>query len=78
VKTIAITIDEETLRFIDQYQRSSGRYRSRSAFVRAAIRAYAARESERRSRARELRIIRQHKNLLDRQLKAMVRTQANP
>jgi Arc/MetJ-type ribon-helix-helix transcriptional regulator len=78
MKTIAITVDEETLRLIDQLHRSSRRFRSRSAFVRAAIRAYASQERERRSRERELRVIRENKRLLDRQLKAMVKEQANP
>jgi Arc/MetJ-type ribon-helix-helix transcriptional regulator len=78
VKTIAITIDEETLELMNQLQRSSRRFRSRSAFVRSAVRAYAARERERHSRERELRAIRENKRLLDRQLKALVKTQAKP
>lgn len=78
MKTIAITIDDETLGLIDELHRSSRRFRSRSALVRAAIRAYASLERERRSRERELRVIRENKALLDRQLKAMVKEQATP
>jgi Arc/MetJ-type ribon-helix-helix transcriptional regulator len=78
MKTIAITIDEETLGMIDQLHRSSRRFRSRSALVRAAIRAYAARERESRSRARETQVIRENKRLLDRQLRALVKEQATP
>ena len=78
MRTIAITIDDETLGLIDQLHRSSRRFRSRSALVRAAIRAYASLERERRSRERELRVIRENKALLDRQLKAMVKEQATP
>jgi Arc/MetJ-type ribon-helix-helix transcriptional regulator len=78
MRTIAISIDDETLGLIDQLHRSSRRFRSRSALVRAAIRAYASLERERRSRERELRVIRENKALLDRQLKAMVMEQATP
>ena len=76
MKTIAITIDEETLGLIDQLHRSSRRFRSRSAFVRAAIRAYAAREQERHARERELRVVRENKRKLDRQIEALVKAQA--
>ncbi len=78
MKTIAITIDEETLGLIDRLHRSSRRFRSRSALVRAAIRAYAVQERERRSRARETQVIRENKRLLDRQLRALVKEQATP
>ena len=78
MKTIAITVDDETLSLMDRLHRSSRRFRSRSALVRAAIRAYAAQESERRARVRELEVIRENKQLLDRQLKALVREQATP
>jgi Arc/MetJ-type ribon-helix-helix transcriptional regulator len=61
---------------MDRLRRSSRRFRSRSALVRAAIRAYAAQERERRSRERELRVFRENKSLLDRQPRALVREQA--
>jgi metal-responsive CopG/Arc/MetJ family transcriptional regulator len=76
MKTIAITIDEETLRLVDQIHRSSRRFRSRSSLIRAAIRDYAVRERERRSEAHERRVFRDNKRLLDRQLKALVKAQA--
>jgi Arc/MetJ-type ribon-helix-helix transcriptional regulator len=78
MKTIAITVDEETLDLIDRLHRSSRRFRSRSAMVRAAIRVYAAQEQERRSREREARVIRENKRLLERQLRALVKEQAIP
>jgi Arc/MetJ-type ribon-helix-helix transcriptional regulator len=78
MKTIAITVDEETLDLIDRLHRSSHRFRSRSALVRAAIRAFAAQEHERRSREREAQVIRENKRLLDRQLRALVKEQATP
>jgi Arc/MetJ-type ribon-helix-helix transcriptional regulator len=78
MKTIAITIDDETLGLMERLHRSSPQFRSRSALVRAAIRAYAAQERERRSREREYRVIRQNKSLLDRQLRALVTEQEAP
>jgi len=78
VNTIAITIDEETLGLLNRLLRSSPRFRSRSALVRAAIRAYAAQERQRRERARERQVIRENKRLLDRQLRALVKEQATP
>jgi Arc/MetJ-type ribon-helix-helix transcriptional regulator len=77
MKTIAITIDEETLGLMDRLHRSSRRFRSRSALVRAAIRAFAVQDQERRSRAREAQVIRKNKRLLDRQLRVLVKEQAN-
>jgi len=76
MKTIAITIDEASLDLIDRLHGPSRRFRSRSALIRAAIRAYATRERERRTRARERRVIRENKRLLDRQLRALVKEQA--
>lgn len=76
MKTIAITIDEETLDLIEQILRSSRRFRGRSALVRAALRAFAAQESESRARARELRAVRENSRLLDRQLSALIKEQA--
>ena len=76
MKTIAITVDEETLALIDELHGSSEKFRSRSALVRAAIREYAALEKKRSEEEREREIIRKNKNLLDRQLKALIAEQA--
>ncbi len=76
MKTIAITIDKETLDLMERILRSSRRFRSRSALVRAALRAYAAQESESLARARELRAMRENKRLLNRQLRALIKEQA--
>jgi Arc/MetJ-type ribon-helix-helix transcriptional regulator len=76
VKKTAIPIDEETLGLIDRRLRSSRRFRSRSALVRAAIRAYAARDREERSRERETRVIRENERLLNRQLRVLEKEQA--
>jgi metal-responsive CopG/Arc/MetJ family transcriptional regulator len=76
MRKVALWIDEETLRLTDQLQRASKQYRSRSALFRAAIRAFARRK--RSARSEERRVIRENKNLLHRQLTALVRGQANP
>lgn len=76
MKTIAITIDEQTLKLVDQLHRSSKQFRSRSALIRAAIRDYAVRERERRSQEHERKVFRDNKRLLDRQLRALVKEQA--
>ncbi len=78
MKTIAITIDEETLAMIEELSGRSNLFRSRSALVRAAIRDYAAKLRRRIKEEREREIIRKNKDLLDRQLKALVEEQAQP
>jgi len=76
MKTIAITIDEETLGLLETLC-SSRRFCSRSALIREAIRAYLAHEFRRRVEARERQVIRKNKRSLDRQLRALVKEQAN-
>ncbi len=76
MKTIAITVDEETLALIDDLYGSSTKFRSRSALVRAAIREYAEQVQRRREEEREREIIRKNKDLLDRELKALIAEQA--
>ncbi len=75
MKTIAITVDEETLALIDNLG-SSTKFRSRSALVRAAIREYAEQVQRRREEEREREIIRKNKDVLDRELKALIAEQA--
>ena len=76
MKTIAITVDEETLVLIDELQGLSTQYQSRSALIRAAIRDYSARLRRRLEEDRERELIQQNKELLDKQLKALVEEQA--
>lgn len=77
MKTIAVTIDEETLDRVDELA-SFGRYPSRSALVRAALGGYVARERRLREEERDLRIIREHKESLADELAALVAEQAEP
>ena len=76
MKTIAVTIDEETLVRIDALRASSNRFSSRSALVRASLGAYVASERRRAEEDRERRIIQEHKLTLNRQLEALVTEQA--
>ncbi len=75
MKTIAVTIDEETLDRVDELA-SSDRYSSRSALVRTALAGYVARERRRREEDRERRIIQEHKESLADELTALVAEQA--
>ena len=76
MKTIAITIDEETLAEIDDLDSSSSRYGSRSALVRDALAAFVARERRWAEEERERQVIRDHKLSLDEELEALVGDQA--
>ena len=76
MKTIAITVDEETLDLIDKLLGSASEFRSRSALVRAAIREYAAQVHKRLEEERERELVHKNKDLLDKQLKALVEEQA--
>ncbi len=76
MKTIAVTIDEETLDRVDELAASSDRYTSRSALVRAALDGYVARERRLREEDRERRIISEHKESLADELAALVAEQA--
>ncbi len=75
MKTIAVTIDEATLDRMDELTSSSERYSSRSAFVRAALSWYVARERRLLDEDRERRIVRKHKESLTKELTALVAAQ---
>ena len=75
MKTIAVTIDDETLDRVDELA-SSDQYSSRSALVRAALAGYVARERRQREEDRERRIIQEHKESLADELTALVAEQA--
>jgi Arc/MetJ-type ribon-helix-helix transcriptional regulator len=78
MRTIAITIDEETLALLDELARASRRRRSRSALVRAAIRQFAQRRHREEIEARDRDILRKHKKRLARQASALIAAQAGP
>jgi metal-responsive CopG/Arc/MetJ family transcriptional regulator len=80
VKTIAISIDEPTLRSIDRFVRGqggSGR-RSRSEVVRRALQEFLARHEQIASEEREREIWQRHAKRIARQAKALIAEQAEP
>ena len=78
MKTIAITVDDGTLKLLDQLVERSGRARSRSALVRTALREFAERARHREIEAREGRILTEHRKRLARETAALMKVQARP
>lgn len=79
MKTIAITIDEETLRELDRFL--AGRratWRSRSRLAREALREFLAHQRRRAEEEHEREVFRRHRAKLRRQAAALVRDQAIP
>ncbi len=76
MKTIAVTLDEESLDLLSQL--SSDLYPSRSALVRAAIKAFAENERRRREEEREQKVLHRNRDKLARQARALVEDQALP
>ena len=75
MKTIAITIDDATLKLLDEL-RDGGSHRSRSALVRMALREFAERERRRAIEAKESAIVRKHRKRLAQQVRALISEQA--
>ena len=78
MKTIAATIDDATLRLLDELSASEPRRRTRSALVRAALREYAERERRRADEERERAVFRKHREQLAREARGLVAQQARP
>ena len=88
MKTIAISIDEETLRALTRITRDQGRRRSRggrpvralnrSELVRRAVREFVERQERTHREAGERQVFARHRELLDRQAAALVGEQAEP
>lgn len=78
MKTIAVTIDEATLRLLDDLTAGEPRRRTRSALVRAALREFAERERRRRIEEREREIFRKSRKQLAREARLLVAAQARP
>ena len=76
MKNIAITIDEATLKLLDELSGTSRTRRNRSALVRTALREFAQRERRRASEATEHEILRKHRKRLARQTRLLVAEQA--
>jgi metal-responsive CopG/Arc/MetJ family transcriptional regulator len=78
MKTIAVTMDDATLRLLEQLSTSEPGRRTRSALVRAALREFAERERRRLNEEREREIFRKHRQQLAREARRLVQQQARP
>jgi metal-responsive CopG/Arc/MetJ family transcriptional regulator len=76
MKTIAVSIDEATLKLLDKLAESSSRHRNRSALVRTALREFAGRERNHEVEAKEGELFRKHRKRLARQARALIAEQA--
>jgi metal-responsive CopG/Arc/MetJ family transcriptional regulator len=77
MKTIAITIDEDTLASVDRLvERRAGK--NRSQLIRQAVADYISRLERLAEDQREDLILRRHRGRLARQTSALVRAQAKP
>jgi predicted transcriptional regulator len=76
MKTIAVTVDEGTLKLLDELTGASPRLRSRSALVRKALREFAERERRREIEAKDGEVFRKHRKRLARQTRLLVTEQA--
>lgn len=70
MKTIAITMDEDTLLRMDKLTTGN-----RSGIVRAAVREYLSRIESKAEEERERKIFKQHRSRLARQTNALVKEQ---
>jgi len=77
MKTIAVTIDDATLKLLDQLRDGISR-KSRSALVRTALHEFAERECRREIEAKESAVFRKHRKRLARQARALISEQARP
>jgi metal-responsive CopG/Arc/MetJ family transcriptional regulator len=78
MKTIAVTIDEPTLKLLDQLAAEHPRRRARSALVRAALQEFVERERRRAVEQRETEILQRKRKQLERQARALIAEQARP
>jgi predicted transcriptional regulator len=78
MKTIAVTVDEATLKLLDELAAGQSRRRTRSALVRAALRQFAEGERRREVEERERDIFRKHRKQLAQQARSLIRDQARP
>jgi metal-responsive CopG/Arc/MetJ family transcriptional regulator len=78
MKTIAITIDESTLKLLDGLAGTERGRRGRSALVRSAVREFAIRERQRLFEEQERAILKSHRKQLGRQARLLIAEQARP
>ena len=78
MKTIAVSMDDATLKLLDDLVAGEPRRRTRSALVRAAVREFAGRERRRQIEEREREIFRKRRKELAREARLLVAAQARP
>ena len=76
MKTIAVTVDEATLKLLDELTGTSPLLRNRSALVRTALREFAERERRRGVEAKDGALFQKHRARLARQARLLVAEQA--
>ena len=76
MKTIAVTVDEVTLKLLDELTGTSPRLRNRSALVRTALREFAERERRQSAEAKDGAVFQKHRARLARQARRLVAEQA--
>jgi metal-responsive CopG/Arc/MetJ family transcriptional regulator len=78
MKTIAITIDEDTLERVDKLAQRRGSADNRSRVIRRAVREYVVRLERETLDEHEAQILRHHRTRLAKQVRALVNEQAKP
>jgi len=79
MKTIAITIDEPTLKRLDQLATDTNfSFRNRSDVIRRAVQQFLERVQREAEEHRETEIFRKHKSRLNRQAATLIKEQARP
>jgi len=79
MKTIAITIDEKTLKRIDRLKvDGNAPFRSRSEVIRQAAQEFVSRFERLTEEDREREIFRKNRRRLDRQSRELIKEQAKP
>lgn len=77
MKTIAITIDDDTLNALEAVAKElPRRARSRSRLIRMAIKEFVVRQHKEAREAREREVFKKHRAKLARQAKALISDQA--
>jgi metal-responsive CopG/Arc/MetJ family transcriptional regulator len=76
MKTIAVTVDERTLKLLDELAAGQPRTRGRSALVRAALQEFVERERRRAHEQREDGIFKRKRKQLERQARLLIAGQA--
>jgi len=77
MKTIAITIDEPTLKRVDRLTANGQfHFRNRSEVIRKAVEQFVKRLEREAEEERETEIFRRHRSRLNRQAEALIKEQA--